>query len=69
MCYTSILALFLSIYTDMLSTSLSTLKAANNNARSVKLKLTDKMTPCLTVEIELVPTISIYLSNRITPSC
>ncbi|KAF6201869.1 hypothetical protein GE061_004265 [Apolygus lucorum] len=45
--------IYLLVPPDMLSTSLSTLKAANNNARSVKLKLTDKMTPCLTVEIEL----------------
>ncbi|CAB0012429.1 unnamed protein product [Nesidiocoris tenuis] len=46
--------IYLLVPPEMLSMSLNTLKATNNNAKSVKLKLANKITPCLTVEIVLV---------------
>ncbi|BES98676.1 Hypothetical protein NTJ_11491 [Nesidiocoris tenuis] len=45
--------IYLLVPPEMLSMSLNTLKATNNNAKSVKLKLANKITPCLTVEIVL----------------
>lgn len=38
---------------DMLVASLSSLKAATEVAKSMKIKLTDKVSPCLTLEIDL----------------
>ncbi|XP_025835210.1 checkpoint protein HUS1 [Agrilus planipennis] len=43
--------IYLSFATGMLSRSLSTLK---QNPKSLKVKLTNKQTPCLTLEIELI---------------
>lgn len=38
----------------MLVASLSSLKAVTDAAKSMKIKLTDKVSPCLTLEIDLV---------------
>ncbi|XP_024083527.1 checkpoint protein HUS1 isoform X2 [Cimex lectularius] len=45
--------IFLELPPDMLATSLSALKSTNSNVRCVKIRLTDKTTPCMTIEIEL----------------
>uniref|UniRef100_R4FKD6 Checkpoint protein n=1 Tax=Rhodnius prolixus TaxID=13249 RepID=R4FKD6_RHOPR len=45
--------IFLELPTEMLSSSLNTLKSGGSNIITVKIKLTDKMSPCITVEIEL----------------
>ncbi|CAH1389562.1 unnamed protein product [Nezara viridula] len=46
--------IFLEFPTDMFSSSLSSLKTGNSSPRSVKIKLTNKVSPCLTVDIDLV---------------
>jgi len=45
--------IYMELPSDMLSSSISLLKQNNSNARSVKIKLTDKHSPCLTVEMDL----------------
>lgn len=42
------------VFLEMLSSSLNTLKSGGSNIITVKIKLTDKMSPCITIEIELV---------------
>jgi len=40
------------IFLDMLASSLSSAK--QTNLKTLKMKLTDKLSPCLTIELELV---------------
>lgn len=51
--------IFLECPTDMLSTSLNNLKGGNSTARSVKIKLTCKISPCLTIEIDLLSDVGV----------
>ncbi|RZF47725.1 hypothetical protein LSTR_LSTR005989 [Laodelphax striatellus] len=46
----------LQLFMELLASSVNTFKAVDS-VKSVKLKLTDKITPCLTLEIELVTSI------------
>lgn len=44
----------------MLASSLSYLKGGGNSVLSLKIKLTDKVSPCITLELELVSLIFLF---------
>lgn len=57
--------IYLEVHPDLLLRSLKTA----HSAKWVKVKLTKKHVPCLTIEIDLVSTLSCLLSVIITFSC